>query len=61
MPGWARNLRIVEMDQPTTQAAKIAHFSQISFLSPEEAAATYYSGRHDLPVPPKTYLCTAIV
>ena len=36
-------------------------FNQISFLTPGTAASTYYYGRNDLPVPGRTYLCTAIV
>jgi methyltransferase (TIGR00027 family) len=36
-------------------------FNQISFLSPEKAASTYYYGRNDLPIPRKTHMCTAIV
>jgi methyltransferase (TIGR00027 family) len=35
-PSWARNLRIVEMDHPATQAAKIEHFKQMNIQFPDD-------------------------
>jgi methyltransferase (TIGR00027 family) len=35
-PSWARNLRIVEMDYPATQAAKIEHFRHMNIQFPED-------------------------